>query len=493
VNNNEKGYLMIVLSVAIASFMVRLNNYTVNVSLPAIAEYFDVGTGQVSRIVMSYLLIITSTLLLFGKLGDRIGLKKVFTTGYIIFVAGSLLCGLSRGIHELIGARVIQGLGGSMILATSFAIISKYLPPDRRGWAFGITSTASALGVATGAPLGGIVTGYLSWQWIFIMNIPVGVIAIFVAGKNIPAVHTFDDLSGKTGGSIENGIREKEPFDFPGALLSLFGLSMLLYGFNMGKELGWGSLQIILLFASSIVLLSLFIIREKRCKAPLLDFALFKNHAFSFALCATFMAYLLISGNAFILPFYLKTLKGLNSQQIGLALLAYSLVYVFMSSYAGRLSDRVSPVTLCMAAMFSAAVNTFVFSYTLQFQGLLFVLTFLIWMAFSFVFFFSPNNNQVMGCAPQDRQGVASGIFNTTANLSMVFGVAVFETIFSEFAQDVSAANADLKPSIQIAMQQIGFRAVYIVGGIVCVAALVFSLLVRKGSSKQHHVKTHGF
>jgi len=124
---------MIVLSVAIASFMVRLNNYTVNVSLPTIAEYFDVGTGQVSRIVMSYLLIITSTLLLFGKLGDRIGLKKVFTTGYIIFVAGSLLCGLSRGIHELIGARVIQGLGGSMILATSFAIISRYLPPRQKG------------------------------------------------------------------------------------------------------------------------------------------------------------------------------------------------------------------------------------------------------------------------------------------------------------------------------------------------------------------------
>jgi len=292
--------------------------------------------------------------------------------------------------------------------------------------------------------------------------------------------------------SPENGISEKEPFDFPGALLSLLGLSMLLYGFNMGKELGWGSIQIMLLFASSIVLLSLFIIREKRCKAPLLDLALFKNHTFSLALCATFMAYLLISGNAFILPFYLKTTKGLNSQQIGMVLLAYSLIYVFMSSYAGKLSDRMSPVILCMAAMFSAAVNTFVFSYTLQFQGLLFVLTFLIWMAFSFVFFFSPNNNQVMGCAPQDRHGVASGIFNTTTNLSMVFGVAVFEAVFSQFSQDVPAAKAVLEPAMQMAMQQRGFRAVYIVGGLVCVAALIFSFMVRKGS-KQHPVEPRGF
>ena len=468
----KKKFFLIVLSVAFASFMVRLNNYTVNVSLPSIAEHFDIGTGQVSRIVMSYLLIITSTLLLFGKLGDRIGLKKVFLCGYATFVIGSLLSGLSHGIHTLIGSRVIQGIGGSMLLATSFAIISKFLPSDRTGWAFGITSTASALGVATGAPLGGVITGYLSWNWIFFINVPVGIIAIGVAGKNIPK----EAIRGR---GLRKGI-EKEKFDFLGALLSFLGLSTLLYGFNMGKEMGWGSPVIIFCFVFSFALFFLLILRENRISTPLLDLTLFKNIKFTFALCATFMSYLLISGNAFILPFYLKTTKGLNPQQIGTVLLVYSIIYVVMSSRAGKLADKVSPVVLCTIAMLSAAINTFVFSYFLRFEGLLFVLVFLVWMAFSFVFFFSPNNKQVMGFAPQNRHGVASGLFNTTTNLSMVFGVALFEVVFSQFSGNVSLKTSGLQSSgiQQVALLK-GFHAAYVLGGLVCVGALIFSLLVK--------------
>lgn len=465
---------MIVLSVAFASFMVRLNNYTVNVSMPAIAEYFRIGTGEVSRIVMSYLLVITSTLLVFGKLGDRVGLKKIFIAGYIIFVIGSLMCGLSNGINLLVMSRAMQGVGGSMLLATSFAIISKYLPQDRRGWAFGITSTASALGVATGAPFGGLITGYLSWHWIFFINIPVGVAAIFIAGRKIPSSSV---PSLRERGITDIGIPEKETFDFIGALLSFLGLSLLLYGFNTAKRFGWDSIQIVSCFAGSFVILSLFILREKKCKAPLLDLSLFKNPAFSLALCATFMAYIFITGNAFILPFYLKTTKGLSPQQIGLVLFVYSLIYVLMSSRAGRLSDRVSPVTLCTVAMLSAAVNTFVFAYTLQLNGLLFVLIFLIWMAFSFVFFFSPNNNLVMSCAPPERHGIASGTFNTISNLGMVCGVAIFEAIFSYYSGGgVPAKTVALDAaSIQEPLQH-GFQAVYLLGGAVCTGALVFSV-----------------
>lgn len=477
-----KRYFLIVLSVAFASFMVRLNNYTVNVSLPAIAEHFNVGTGQASRIVMSYLLIITSTLLLFGKLGDRTGLKKIFLYGYAIFVIGSLLCGFSEGIYALIGSRVVQGIGGSMLLATSFAIISKFLPSGRTGWAFGITSTASALGVATGAPLGGIITGYLSWHWIFFINVPVGIIAILVAGRQIPKEPGPPYASSEKQDAGGTGIHKKERFDLLGALLSFFGFSVLLYGFNMGKEFGWASPAIILCFAVSAMLLFLLILREKKFSAPLLDLAIFKNAGFTLALCATFMAYLLISGNAFIMPFYLKMTKGLNSQQIGMVLLVYSLIYVFMSSYAGRLSDRMDPVRLCTIAMFFAAVNTFVFSYTLYFQGLLFSLVFLVWMALSlvFFFFFSPNNKQVMSYAPSNMHGVASGVFNTATNLSMVIGVAIFEAVFSHFSGGISTKGIALEPSgIQQMALLKGFSAAYVLGGLACIGAFIFSLLIR--------------
>jgi EmrB/QacA subfamily drug resistance transporter len=468
----KNGLFLIVLSVAFASFMVRLNNYTVNVSLPSIAEHFCTGTGQVSRIVMSYLLIITSTLLLFGKLGDRISLKKVFLGGYAVFTIGSLLCGLSPGIYTLIGSRVVQGIGGSMLLATSFAIISRHLPSDRTGWAFGITSTASSLGVATGAPVGGVITGYLSWHWIFFINVPIGITALWVAARNIPEERTADERG--------RNDRGRERFDFAGGTLSFFGLAMLLYAFNAGKEMGWGSPAIVSSFALALVLLSLLVFRESRISFPLLDLSLFKNLTFTFALCGTFMSYLLVSGNAFILPFYLKATKGLNAQQIGLVLLVYSSIYVLLSSRAGKLADKVNPAMLCTVAMASAAVNTFVFSYTLKLQGLAPAIVFLVWMAVSFVIFFSPNNKQVMSCATRERHGVASGMFNTTTNLGMVFGVALFEAIFAQFSGNVPIRAFGSPTSlVQQAALFSGFQAAYVCGGIACTGALVFSVLAR--------------
>ena len=311
--NPEKRYAWIVISVAFASFMARLNSYTVNISLPTIAQYFGVSTGEVSRIIMAYLLIITSTLLLFGRLSDRIGLKKLFVAGYIIFVMGSFFCGLSRNIHMLVGFRCLQGLGGAMLLATSFAIISKFIPADRLGWAFGITSTSSALGVATGAPVGGLVTGYLSWHWVFFINIPVGIAAIFIAMRMIP-----DDSIVKSADAQKG---QKESFDIPGAVFSFIGLVALFYAMNTGRKLGWTSPVILFSIAVAIVFLLAFIVREKRCSAPLLNLSFFRNPAFTFALLATFTAFMLITGNAFLLPFYLQVLKGLSAPQTGMVLI----------------------------------------------------------------------------------------------------------------------------------------------------------------------------
>lgn len=471
-DSQAKQYFWIVISVAFASFMARLNNYTVNISLPTIAQFFGVSTGEVSRVVMSYLLIITSTLLLFGRLGDRIGLKKLFVAGYIIFVIGSLLCGMSRSINVLVGFRCIQGLGAAMLLATSFAIVSKFIPSDRLGWAFGITSTSSALGVATGAPVGGLITGYLSWHWVFFLNIPVGIVAIFIALRMIP-----DDSPLK---SLDAQKRQKELFDTPGAIFSFVGLVALLFAMNMGKKLGWASPVILLSIAAAVVFLSAFIIREKRCPAPLLELSFFRNPAFTFALLATFTAFMLIAGNAFLLPFYLQIIKGLSVAQTGMVLLTYSLVYVFLSSPAGRLADKVNPTSLCTIAMISAAVCTFTFSWTLPLQGLAPAFGFLVWLGLSYVIFFSPNNTQVMRLAPPGSQGVASGLFNTVTNLGMVFGVGAFEVIFSASTPAIMRGIDAPVATLPREMLTGGFQNAYIFGGILCVAGMIFSLLTRR-------------
>ncbi len=465
---DKSTQLWIVISVAFCSFMSRLNNYIINISLPTIAENFGIGTNEVSRVVVVYLLIITSTLLLFGRLADKIGLKRVFISGYALFVFGSMLCGISGNIHVLVGFRCLQAIGSAMLLASGYAIISKFLPQDITGWAFGITSTSSALGVATGAPLGGIITAYLSWHWIFYINVPVGIAAIIVAAKMIPE----DGPREVTG---ENG---KKSFDIPGATLSFLGLLILLFALNTGEELGWISPRVGLTFLVAAVLLGLFIRREKTCKDPLLDLKFFTNLRFTLTIIATFMAYILITGNAFLLPFYLEFVKGLDTKQTGMVLLTYSLIYVFFSSSAGRLADRVSPRTLCCIAMSSGALCSLTFAFTLGCGGLWPAFLFLIWLGFSYVLFFSPNNKQVMMFAVAGKQGSASGVFNTVMNLGMVIGVALFETVFSAGLPGKAAAKSlsSVPPGLLLG----GFRNAYVLGGLVCAVALVCSLLVKQ-------------
>ena len=371
----------------------------------------------------------------------------------------------------LVGFRCLQGLGGAMLLATSFAIISKFIPADRLGWAFGITSTSSALGVATGAPVGGLVTGYLSWHWVFFINIPVGIAAIFIAVKMIP-----DDSIVKSGDAQKG---QKKSFDIPGAIFSFIGLVALLYAMNTGRKLGWTSPVILFSIAVAIVFLLAFIIREKRCSAPLLNLSFFRNPAFTFALLATFTAFMLIAGNAFLLPFYLQVLKGLSAPQTGMVLLTYSLIYVFLSSPAGRLADKVNPTSLCTIAMISAAACTFTFSLTLPLQGLAPAFIFLAWLGLSYVIFFSPNNAQVMRLAPQGSQGVTSGLFNTVTNLAMVFGVCAFELIFSASTPAITKGINASATTLPREMLTGGFQNAYIFGGVLCVAGMIFSLLTR--------------
>ncbi len=474
--NDSRKELMIVLTIAFASFLARLNLYTVNISLPTISRVFGIGSSDVSQIVTSYLLIITSSLVLFGKLGDSLGFKRMFIAGYAVFMAGSLLCGISPGIYSLVASRFVQGIGSSMLLATSFALIAQAVPHGRLGWAFGINATANALGVAAGAPLGGIIAGYLSWRFIFLINIPLGIAAVFFAVRYLPS--SF--VPGR------KTVRRQGPFDIPGAALSFTVLAAFLYVMNWVDVKGWTSPAVLASAALCIVSSIVLIAWEKRCRDPLLDLAMLKDRGFIYALAATTAAYMLIAGNGFLLPFYLELVKGLDAAKTGMVLLIYSLIYVFVSPYAGRLSDRTDPVKLCVIAMLSGAVSTFVFAFTLNLSGLAPAVIFLAWLGFSYVFFLSPVNGLVMGFAPKGKEGVASGLLNTAINLAMVLGVAVFELIFG-----ASLRSAGLPPGEGPALMRAlpsalphAFGNAYIAGGLMCLAAMLFSVLVKKSRIK---------
>ncbi|MHB8110414.1 MAG: DHA2 family efflux MFS transporter permease subunit [Syntrophorhabdaceae bacterium] len=451
----------IVITVAFGAFMSKLDSYIVNISLPTIAGRFDVTSAEVSWVILIYLLVSTSSLLLFGKLGDRFGLRRVFLIGYLLFTAASLLCGLSVSLEMLIASRFIQGIGCAMILAIAFAVVPKYLPPEITGWAFGIASTGAALGIAIGAPVGGFITGFLSWRWVFFVNIPFGILAMYAVYKYIP-----DEKE-----PVPKPVR-KARFDILGAVLSFLGLSLFIYPLSTGWDFGWTSPRILGSFAASFCFLVIFFVRELRCDEPLLELDLFKSFHFSAAVLSTLFAYMLLAGNSFLLPFYLEKGKGLSTDKVGLIIMIYSVIYMAAGPFAGRISDKMRPSTLCAFAMFSAALCSLVFAFTLEAPGITAVIIFLIWIAFSFGFFISPNNNQVMRLAPMARQGSASGVFNTINSLGLALGVCIFESLMS---------RSMIGPTVSRSLESgsfVGYKHAYIFGSAACLIALFFSLLI---------------
>ena len=460
------AFRWIVITVAFGAFMSKLDSYIVNISLPTIAERFNVTSSEVSWVILVYLLVSTSTLLLFGKLGDRFGLRRVFFFGYMLFTLGSLLCGAALSLEMLIVSRFVQGLGCAMILAIAFAVIPRFLPPEKTGWAFGIAATGAALGVAIGAPAGGFITGLLSWRWVFFVNVPFGIFAMYAVKKYIPNESTARLKKLRKAG-----------FDIFGAALSFTGLVLFIYALSTGGDFGWASQRILGSFGASIVLLAGFFVREAKCKEPLLELKLFKNFHFSAAMASTLFAYMLLAGNSFLLPFYLEAGKKLPTQTVGLVIMIYSVIYMAVGPFAGRISDKIKPSTLCAFAMLSAALCSFVFAFTLHIAGLVPVIIFLVWIAFSFGFFISPNNNQIMRLAPAHKQGSASGVFNTINSLGLALGVCLFESLMSGSA--TGGGISALKTA-----SLTGYKHAYLFGGIACIIALFFSLLIGRNHDK---------
>ncbi len=455
----------IVFSVAFAVFMVRLDSYIVVISLPTLARYFQVGTSEVSWVILSYLLVMTGSTLIFGKLVDRVGLKKIFVWGYGLFTLGSLLCGLSTTIYLLDAARCVQGVGGAMMITSAMASIPHYLPKNIAGWAFGICSLSNSLGIMVGAPLGGLITGFLSWHWIFLINVPVGILAILIVKRNLPADQNRPPLA------------EGRPFDVSGSILSFVGLTALVFALSRGDDEGWQSGLILAAFAVAGTSLLAFYLRERGAHDPILNLSLFRNRDFSFAVLTTLVALMLLSGGNFLIPFYLELIKGLGPEHVGAMVMIYSVVYMPIGPFAGKLSDRINPRRLCTIAMFLAFVSCLVFALTLPLPGLFPAVLYLVLLAVSYALFFPANNHLVMSLAPEGSQGTASAIYTNTMNVGMVLGVCLFEGAFSQ-ALPVGLSTMSLTPEViraSLAAVAGAFQFAFIVGAFFSLLAFFLS------------------
>lgn len=459
---------LILFSIAFATFMVNVDSYIVNISLPTISAYFRADTAAVSWVVMSYQLTVTGLLLVFGTLGDRIGIKRLFMLGYGLFTLSSLLCALSPSLGWLVAGRALQGIGASVLYALTPAMVPKFLPPEMRGTAFGTLATVAALGITIGTPLGGLITGLLSWQWAFLINLPIGLAAMLVCRKVLP-----DDKPLLAD-------RKLPVFDYAGSALSFVGLLSLI--FMLSKLDSTSVRSPVILSALSIFLVSsiAFVLWERHTPHPLLDYSLFRDRSFNLGNLANFLCLSFLAGHNFIIPFYLIIIKGLPTEKAGSVFLLYSLVYMGVGPLAGRLTKRISPRTLCTVALGLGVVVALGFSVLLRSDGMLTVYAYFVGMALVMATFIPANNTLVMGLAPAGKQGVVAGSFRMIGRVGMTFGICLFQALFAWSASHGGPLHLEAMKGIERSHLLNSFSAVYLAGGLIFVIGAVGSLLARE-------------
>jgi EmrB/QacA subfamily drug resistance transporter len=407
----------VLIAIGTGTFMSALDTSVVNTVLPVINADFGSQISTIQWVVTIYLLVVSGLLLTFGRLGDLRGHKSMYLLGFTIFIVSSGLCAWAPSAGALIGFRAVQAIGAAMLAANSPAILTENFPAVQRGQALGLQATMTYLGLTVAPSFGGWLTDLISWRMVFLINIPVGLLALMLSWYFIPA--------------DKHAAKEGDRFDLRGALLFMSGLIALLLGFNQGHSQGWDSPVILGSISGAVILLGCFIFVEQRRVAPMLDLSLFLNRVFSSSVISAILNYICIFGIMFLLPFYLIQGRGFSPSQAGLILTAQPIVMAIVAPISGSLSDRLGtrkPTTLGMALLF---VGLFMMSRFDQQTPVLNILLTLVVTGAGTGTFISPNNSALMGSAPRNRQGIAAGILATSRSLGMVLGVGLSGAVFS--------------------------------------------------------------
>ncbi|MBV6520784.1 MAG: Riboflavin transporter RibZ [Gemmatimonadaceae bacterium] len=429
---------LVLSAIGVGTFMSALDGSVVNTLLPVMSRSLGADVAGIEWVVTVYLLVVSALLLGIGRLGDLRGHKRTYLGGFAVFVVGSALCGLAPSAGWLIALRAVQAIGATMLFANAPAILTRSFPGSERGRALGALGTFTYLGLTTGPSLGGWIAATFGWRWVFYINAPVGVIAIALAW-----------------GVVEDDRPEgrPEPFDLAGAALFTFGLVALLIALNQGHDWGWLSPRVVGLLVGATGVLLAFVALERRVRHPMLDLSLFRNGVFAWSTMSAVLNYAAVSSAIFLLPFLLIEGRGLSTRDAGLVLTAQPLVMAIVAPISGALSDRVgsrAPTTIGMLLLTAGLLLLSLLSAAAPLAAIVASLTI---SGLGVGIFVSPNNSALMGAAPGNRLGIASGILAEARNVGMVLGVglagAVFTTVLSRSGADAVASGAALVHGVQ--------------------------------------------
>lgn len=452
--------------VGLGAFLSTLNITIVNVALPSIADDLRVGIDEVQLVVLGYLLALGTLLLAFGRLGDILGYRRVYVWGLAVFGVASLLCGLSGNVWTLSGFRVLQGAGSGMVQAIGPALLVRAFPTQERGKSQGLFAISIALGITVGPTLGALLTQWMSWAWIFFINVPLCLLAVVWSLRVLPVERR---VQGRT-------------FDAPGALLLFVSASAILLAVLGGGRWGWTSPLNLALIGGFFVFGLAFVAVEARVLQPVLDIKLLRIRAVWAGNASGLIAFATLFTATFLVPFYLQDVRGFSVIETGLFLTPLPLATLIVAPFGGALSDRIgsrlltaSGVTLIGGGLFlltgiDAATSAFGLVWRLAVAGV------------GLGLFIGANQSLVLGAVPPDRLGMASGMLAQVRNTGQAFGVALAGAVVASrlpfHTRELREAAGNLPQRlIERDAFVLAIHDAFYVGAAICVFSIATSLL----------------
>lgn len=414
------------LSLSLSILLSSLGTSIANVGLPTLADAFAASFQQVQWVVLAYLLAMTTSIVGIGRLGDLAGRRRLLLIGIGVFTLASGACGVARDLPLLIAARALQGLGAAAMMALAMACVSETVPRTRIGRAMGLLGTTSAVGTALGPSLGGVLIAACGWPAIFLINLPLGVLAWLLVRRHLPIEHA------------KAGTR-RAGFDAIGTVLLAATLAAYALAMTSGRG-HFGATNAVLL-AAAFAGAALFAFAETRVASPLVRLTQLRDPALSAGLVASALVATVIMATMVVGPFYLSRALGLDARAVGLVLSVGPFVAALGGVPAGRLVDRLGAQRMSVAGLVGMAIGAGVLSVLPIASGRPGYVAALVVLTAGYAQFQAANNTAVMAGVDADRRGVVSGLLNLSRNLGLVTGASVMGAIFA-FAADGDVASA---------------------------------------------------
>ncbi|GGH15099.1 MFS transporter [Paenibacillus segetis] len=451
----QKKRWLILIVLNLFTFMSTLDGSIVNIALPVLSKELGLPIAQIEWVTTGYLMAICAAILFFGRLGDIAGKIRIFKIGTVIFIIGSLLCGLSSSLSFLIISRVIQALGASMTMANSQGIVTDIFPAHERGKALGFIGTFVSLGSIAGPSLGGIIISSLGWEYIFWVNVPIGIIAIMMGWRYLP----------------KDQVRVKAKIDVPGSSLFAIFIVTLFAGLLLGQQLGYDNMWIIISLIAAAITLALFLRVEFVRSEPLLQLSLFKNPSFSISILCGFLVFTANFCFNIIAPFYAQNMLDLSPFHAGFLLMLLPICMVIVAPLSGALSDKIGSELLTFAGLIVMVIAQFGLANLHGGSSLIVVGIWIAMLGIGSGLFQSPNNSLVMSEVPRTQLGSAGSVNSLVRNIGMVVGITVATTIlFHVMSGEVGYRVTGLIPDRPDVFLT-GMRVVFTTSASICLVA----------------------